>query len=71
MSQPQGELFLRRVAYDQTWLGNSGCGVILGCMTCERTYEPTIADFASGQTGCPICGGWTFIAGRVEDDPRC
>lgn len=36
--------------------------VMLACTTCRLVYEPELADFESGNTGCPRCGGWTWIA---------
>ncbi len=34
----------------------------LACTTCQLVYEPDVADFGNGNTGCPQCGGWTWIA---------
>jgi hypothetical protein len=34
----------------------------LACMACQLVYEPDLADFGNGNTGCPQCGGWTWIA---------
>ncbi len=36
--------------------------VQLASTTCQHVYEPDYAAFASGSTGCPRCGGWTWIA---------
>ncbi|PZS26564.1 MAG: hypothetical protein DLM61_18125 [Pseudonocardiales bacterium] len=36
--------------------------VRLACTACELVYQPELADFGSGNTGCPRCGGWTWIA---------
>jgi len=36
--------------------------VVLACTACELVYEPELADFESGNTGCPRCGGWTWFA---------
>lgn len=36
--------------------------VKLACTGCQLVYEPELADFESGNTGCPRCGGWTWIA---------
>ena len=36
--------------------------VRLACTACELVYQPDLADFGSGNTGCPRCGGWTWIA---------
>lgn len=43
----------------------SAAGVVvvkLACTRCELVYEPDFADFGTGRTGCPRCGGWTWIA---------
>lgn len=44
--------------------------VVLACTACELVYEPDRAAFGSGRTGCPECGGWTWIAqlGPVDGD---
>jgi hypothetical protein len=34
----------------------------LACTACQLVYEPEVADFGNGNTGCPQCGGWTWIA---------
>ena len=34
----------------------------LACTACQLVYEPGAADFGKGNTGCPQCGGWTWIA---------
>jgi Zn finger protein HypA/HybF involved in hydrogenase expression len=45
--------------------------VVLACSSCEHVYEPTEADFDGAETGCPLCGGWTFIAELAEPgEPR-
>lgn len=36
--------------------------VVLACTACELVYQPDRAAFGSGGTGCPRCGGWTWIA---------
>lgn len=36
--------------------------VKLACTSCQLVYEPELADFESGNTGCPRCDGWTWIA---------
>lgn len=41
------------------------CGVAvvrLACTACQLVWEPDLADFGTGQTGCPRCSGWTWIA---------
>lgn len=49
-------------------------GVVLACDTCQHTWEPDPDDFDTGQTGCPRCGGWTWLAELAEPatvaDPR-
>lgn len=36
--------------------------VKLACTACQLVYEPDPAAFGTGDTGCPRCGGWTWIA---------
>ena len=36
--------------------------VMLACTGCQLVYQPDLAAFESGRTGCPRCGGWTWIA---------
>ena len=36
--------------------------VKLACTACQHVYQPDLADFQTGSTGCPGCGGWTWIA---------
>jgi rubredoxin len=36
--------------------------VKLACTACQLVYTPDPADFETGNTGCPRCGGWTWIA---------
>jgi hypothetical protein len=36
--------------------------VRLACTACQLVYEPDLASFGTGNTGCPRCGGWTWIA---------
>jgi hypothetical protein len=36
--------------------------VQLACTACQLVYEPDLASFSTGNTGCPRCGGWTWIA---------
>jgi len=36
--------------------------VTLACTACQHVYTPNLADFDTGLTGCPLCGGWTWIA---------
>ncbi len=36
--------------------------ITLACTACQLVYQPQPADFESGNTGCPLCGGWTWIA---------
>lgn len=44
-------------------------GVVLACDTCQHVWEPTLQDFGTGNTGCPLCGGWTWIVELAEPDP--
>lgn len=34
----------------------------LACTACQLVYTPDPAAFSTGNTGCPRCGGWTWIA---------
>jgi hypothetical protein len=36
--------------------------VRLACTACQLVWEPELADFGTGRTGCPRCNGWTWIA---------
>lgn len=36
--------------------------VTLACTACQHVYVPNLASFDTGLTGCPLCGGWTWIA---------
>jgi WhiB family redox-sensing transcriptional regulator len=36
--------------------------VRLACTGCQLVWEPDLAAFGTGNTGCPRCGGWTWIA---------
>jgi hypothetical protein len=36
--------------------------VRLACTACQLVWEPDLADFDTGTTGCPRCQGWTWIA---------
>jgi hypothetical protein len=46
-----------------THRGASGvCVVRLACTACQLVWEPDLAAFGTGNTGCPRCGGWTWIA---------
>jgi rubredoxin len=36
--------------------------VRLACTACQLVYEPDLTSFSTGNTGCPRCGGWTWIA---------
>jgi hypothetical protein len=45
--------------------------VTLMCTACELVFEPELATFGTGTTGCPECGGWTWIAHlRTTECPR-
>ncbi len=44
-------------------------GLVLACSACRHVYEPDLADWESGNTGCRRCGGWTWIAELVEPAP--
>ncbi|PZS37495.1 MAG: hypothetical protein DLM62_18945 [Pseudonocardiales bacterium] len=36
--------------------------IVLACTACQLVYTPDPAAFGTGNTGCPRCGGWTWIA---------
>jgi hypothetical protein len=36
--------------------------VRLACTSCQLVWEPDLAAFGTGKTGCPRCSGWTWIA---------
>jgi len=42
--------------------------VVLTCLTCGRTYEPSNTDLEAGRTHCPDrgCGGWAFRVQPLE-----
>jgi hypothetical protein len=42
--------------------------VIIACTACQNAWEPEPADWETGNTGCPDCGGWTFIASLAEPE---
>ena len=35
--------------------------VTLACSSCQHVYPLEPAAFGTGNTGCPRCGGWTWI----------
>ena len=44
--------------------------VVLVCTACQHTWEPDLLDptdrFEAASTGCPLCGGWTWIGQITE-----
>ena len=42
--------------------------VWLACTACQLVYQPDRSAFESGATGCPRCGGWTWIAQLASPD---
>ena len=44
--------------------------VVLVCTTCQHTWEPNLLDQTdrseAASTGCPLCGGWTWIGQITE-----
>jgi hypothetical protein len=41
--------------------------VVLACSACQATWEPDLVEITFGtNTGCPQCGGWTWIAELSE-----
>jgi hypothetical protein len=47
---------------DVTRRGGGVAVVRLACTACQLVWEPDLADFGTGTTGCPRCSGWTWIA---------
>ena len=45
-------------------------GVVLLCTACQAAWEPEPADWATGNTGCRYCGGWTWIGQLAEPPTR-
>ena len=39
--------------------------ITLACSSCQLVYTPDPTAFDNGNTGCPQCGGWTWIAQLV------
>ena len=45
--------------------------VVLTCQSCQDAWEPDLTDPAAldaAQTGCPRCGGWTWMGEITEPD---
>ena len=43
---------------------------VLICHSCEHAWEPDLADPAElTGTGCPWCGGWTWLGEITEPNP--
>ena len=42
--------------------------VQLACTACQLVYQPDLTDFSTGNTGCPHCGGWTWVAQLTTSD---
>ena len=44
--------------------------VVLVCTACRHTWEPDLLDptdrSEAASTGCPLCGGWTWIGQITE-----
>jgi len=55
--------------HDVVHVAGLHCSVKLACTTCQLVYRPDFADFSTWNTGCPRCGGWTWIA--QLDSPEC
>lgn len=53
-------------------VGGAGSAVLLVCTECDHAWEVSSGEVvgesaAAGSTGCPLCGGWTWVgelAGR-------
>lgn len=40
-----------------------GAGVVLACSACQRSWRPDLSvPVDTVSTGCPACGGWTWLA---------
>ncbi len=51
--------------------GRSGPRMVLICHSCQDAWEldPTEpTELPSSQTGCPRCGGWTWLGEITEPD---
>ena len=51
--------------------GDAGVpSVVLVCTACQHIWEPDLLDPAdrveAASTGCPLCGGWTWIGQIAE-----
>ncbi|MDQ3827686.1 MAG: hypothetical protein M3319_08540 [Actinomycetota bacterium] len=48
--------------------------VVLVCTACQHTWEPDLVDptdrSEATSTGCPLCGGWTWIGQITEPGHR-
>jgi ssDNA-binding Zn-finger/Zn-ribbon topoisomerase 1 len=58
----------RTAERDPVALGELRPWAVLACSTCQATWEPSLDDVARGNTGCPQCGGWTWIAQLAEPE---
>jgi hypothetical protein len=47
-------------------------GLLLVCTDCQHAWEPDLVDptdqAEAMSTGCPLCGGWTWIGELTEPD---
>lgn len=57
-----GDRATERMGVQRAAGATGGAVLVLACMACQQVYEPSVADFGSGSTGCPWCGGWTWVA---------
>lgn len=47
---------------DLTSLDPAPIGVLLSCTACQHLWTPTPAAWSDPiSTGCPLCGGWTWL----------
>jgi formate dehydrogenase maturation protein FdhE len=49
--------------------------VVLACTGCDHAWEVSLDDMAgeaaaAGATGCPECGGWTWVGQLTEPAGR-
>lgn len=42
--------------------------VVLACTACQHAFEPLLV-VELAQTGCELCGGWTWIAQLNPEGP--
>lgn len=52
----------------EAWDAAAPPRVLLVCADedCGTKWEPSYQEIAEGQTGCPKCSGWTFVASLAD-----